>query len=183
MKVSLRSAVLIALLCGSGLAACSPQETSAAGPTDDPCALVSKSQVREVFPGADSGKRDHSTDQYGVASCKWELPTSTLAAQTYKSTNSASDELRGRMLGSLDPLQPALREKIQYDPVAGLGDEAAVVAVKADQANGVLADSAMLGIRRGERMTILFTSALVDGDVAATKKALETLGRSAAPRL
>ena len=58
-----------------------------------------------------------------------------------------------------------------------------MVAVKADQASGILADSAMLGIRRGERMTILFTSALVDGDVAATKKALEALGRSAAPRL
>ena len=90
---------LRASMCGCGLAACSPQESSAAGPTDDPCALVSKSQVREAFPGAESGKRDHSTDQYGIASCKWELPTSTLAAQTFKSTNSASDELRGRMAG------------------------------------------------------------------------------------
>ncbi len=184
MNASLRSAVLAALFCG--LAACSQQETSAAtptGPTDDPCALVSKGEVRKAFPGAESGKRDPSTDQYGIASCKWELPTSTLVVQTFRATTSASDELRSRMSGFLDPLQPALREKVQYDAVAGLGDEATVVAVKADQAHGVFADSAMLGIRRGERMAVLFMSALVDGDPAATKKALEVLGRSAAPRL
>ena len=58
-----------------------------------------------------------------------------------------------------------------------------MIAVKADQAQGVLADSAMLGIRRGDRMAVLFTRTLVDGDAAATKKALEALGRSAAPRL
>ena len=118
-----------------------------------------------------------------MASCTWELPTSTLAVQIFKSTHSAGEELRGRMAGFLDPLQPGLREKIQYDTIAGLGDEAAAVAVKADQANGILADSAMLGIRRGERMAVLFTSTLVDGDAAGTKKALQELGRKAVTRL
>jgi len=194
MNASLRSAVFLAFICGTGLTACSKQESAAAavaesapaasaGPTDDPCALVSKSEVRDVFPGAESGKRDHKMDQYGVASCTWELPTNILAVQTYKSKNSAADELRGRMLGFLDPLKPGLRESIQYDTIAGLGDEAAVVAVKADEAHGILADSAMLSVRRGERFTILFTSTLVDGDVAASKKALEALGRKAASRL
>jgi hypothetical protein len=183
MTVSLRFAVLAALLCGTGVVACSKSESSVAGPTDDPCAIVSKGEVRDVFPGAETGKRDHSTDQYGLASCTWELPTNTLAVQTFKSTNSAEEELRGRMLGFLDPLQPGLREKIQYDAIAGLGDEAVVTAVKADAAQGVLADSAMLGIRKGDRMTVLFTRTLVDGDVTATTKALEALGRSAAPRL
>ena len=186
--------VCFALLCSAGLAACSKQESAAAavadtepatpaGPTDDPCALVSKGEVRAVFPGAESGKRDHKMDQYGVASCTWELPTNKLAVQTYKSKNSAADELRGRMLGFLDPRKPGLGQSIQYDPVAGMGDEAAVVAVKADEARGILADSAMLSIRRGERFTILFTSMLVDGDVAASKKAFEELGRKAAGRL
>lgn len=191
MNPSLRSAVFTALMSAAALTACSKPDASAADTaavsagavTDDPCAIVSKGEVRAAFPGAESGKRDHKLDQYGVASCTWETPTITVAVQTYKSKNSAADELRGRMLGFLDPLQPALREKIQYDAVAGLGDEAAVVAVKADEAHGILADSAMLSIRRGERFTILFTSTLVDGDVAATRKALESLGRKAAARL
>ena len=56
------------------------------------------------------------------------------------------------------------------------------VAVKADQPNGILADAAMLGIRKGDRMAVLFTSKLV-GDVDATKQALRTLGVNAASRL
>jgi hypothetical protein len=199
MKHPIRSAVFAALLCGPVLTACFKPSTPASGETaapaadtgsmataasgDDPCALVSKSEVRDVFPGAESGKPDHSMDKYGMASCTWELPTNTLAVQTFKSTNTAGEELRGRMLGFLDPLQPGLREKVQYDTVAGLGDEAVTVSVKADQAKGILADSAMLGIRKGDRMAVLFTRVLVEGDAAASKKALEALGKKAASRL
>jgi hypothetical protein len=199
MKHPLRSAVFAALLCGPALTGCfkpsKPAAEDTAAPAadtgsmataasgDDPCAIVSKGEVRDVFPGAEAGKPDHSMDQYGMASCTWELPTNTLAAQTFKSTNTAGEELRGRMLGFLDPLQPGLREKIQYDTIAGLGDEAVAVAVKADAAQGILADSAMLGIRKGDRMVVLFTRGLVDGDAAASKKALEALGGKAASRL
>lgn len=183
MTVSLRSAMFAAMLCGTGLAACAKQEVPSAGPSDGPCAVVSQSEVRKAFPGAQTGKRDPSMDQYGIASCTWESTANTLAVQTFKSTNTASEELRGRMLGFLDPLQPGLREKIQYDTITGLGDEAVAVAVKADQAQGILADSAMVGIRKGDHMTVLFTRTLVDGDVAVTKKALEALGRKAVLRL
>src|SRR5690349_1658630 len=135
MNASIRSAVLAALICGFGVAACSKSEPTAAqvaatltesasasvAPVgDDPCAIVTKGEVRDAFPGAKSGKRDHSMDQYGMASCTWELPTNTLAAQIFKGTNTADEELRGRMLGFLDPLQPGLRAKIQYDAIAGL---------------------------------------------------------------
>jgi len=192
MNASIRS-LLTALLSAAALAACSKPDASATevaaavpsvvAVSDDPCAIVSKSEVREAFPGAESGKPNHSMDQYGMASCTWELPASTLAVQIFKSTNTAGEELRGRMLGVLDPLKPGLRDSIQYDTIAGLGDESVTAAVKADQAQGILADSAMLGIRKGDRMAVLFTSTLVDGDVAASRKALEALGRHAAARL
>jgi hypothetical protein len=196
MNRPLCSAAFAALLCASVLTACFKPSTpapdapdadtgsvSTVASGDDPCTIVSKGEVRDAFPGAESGKPDHSLDQYGMASCTWELPTNTLAVQTFKSKNSAGEELRGRMLGILDPLQPGLRDKIQYDTIAGLGDEAVVVAVKADAAQGVLSDSAMLGIRKGDRMAVLFTRTLVDGDAAASKKALEALGKKAASRL
>jgi hypothetical protein len=191
MDTSLRFALLAALGTAT-LSACakpdaSAQEVAAAIPQvsadGDPCALVSKGEVRAAFPGAESGKRDHAQDQYDIATCTWALPANTLAIQTFQSTNSVSDELRGRMLGYLDPLQPALREKIQYDMVSGLGDEALVVAVKADPAQGILAETAMLGIRRGEHMAVLFTARLVDGDPQASKQALQALAKGAASRL
>jgi len=193
MNASLRSAVFTALMTAAALCACSKpdasaSEVAAASPSvaavaDDPCAIVSKDEVRAAFPGAESGKRNHTMDQYGMASCTWELPTSTLAVQIFKSAHTVDDEVRGRMSGFLDPMQPGLREKVQYDTIAGLGDEAVAVAVKADQANGILADSAMLGIRRGERTAVLFTSTLIDGDADGTKKALQALGRKAVARL
>lgn len=183
MSVDLRSAVLSAMLGVSALTACARQESPVAGPSHGPCAVVSQSEVREAFPGAKPGKRDESMDQYGIASCTWELPTNTLAVQTFTSTDTPRDELSGRMLGFLDPLQSDLREKIQYHTIAGLGDEAVAVAVKADQSQGILADTAMLGIRKGDRMAVLFTQTLVDGDVEKSKKVLEALGRKAASRL
>lgn len=192
MHASLRLAIT-ALISVAALAACSKPDAASgevastipevAASGDDPCAIVSKNEVRAVFPGAEAGKRNHTMDQYGMASCTWELPTSKLAVQIFTSTNTAGEEVRGRMLGFLDPLQPGLRGKIQYDTIAGLGDEAVAVAVKADQAQGILADTAMLGIRKGSRMAVLFTSTLVDGDPAASKKALQALGGSAASRL
>ena len=192
MIAPLRLAVFAALASAAALAACSKPDAATsevksaipdvAAVGDDPCAIVSQDEVRAVFPGAESGKRDHSMDQYGMASCTWELPTAKLAVQIFKSTNTAAEEVRGRMLGFLDPLQPGLRDSIQYDTIAGLGDEAVTVAVKADQPKGILADTAMLGIRHGERMAVLFTSTLI-GDEAATKKRLQALGGNAAARL
>jgi hypothetical protein len=41
----------------------------------------------------------------------------------------------------------------------------------------------MLGIRRGDRTAVLFTSTLIDGDADGTKKALQELGRKAVTRL
>jgi hypothetical protein len=190
MKASLP--VLVTLLGSCALVGCSPQDAASAAapasaaiaaPTDDPCALVTDAEVRKSFPGAKSGKRDHSLDQYKIATCKWEATASTVVVQTYALKDSVENELRGRMLGSIDPLKPGAGAKVQYDTIAGLGDEAKVVVEKADAEQGILGDVAVLGMRRGERLAVLFTSALVDGDRAATVKALEALGRSAAPRL
>jgi hypothetical protein len=201
MNATLRAAMLAALLTSAGLAACSKPDASAkqiadaltdssaggaapvAASADDPCSFVTLAEVRAAFPGAAAGQRDHSQDEYGMASCVWELPTSKLAVQVFKSTNKAGEEVRGRMLGFLDPLQPGLREKIRYDEISGLGDDAVAVAVKADQAAGILADTAMLGIRRDDRMVVIFTSTLVDGDPETSKQALQRLGKSAAHRL
>jgi hypothetical protein len=178
-----------ALLCGVVLSGCSKPESATAssaevaGPTDDPCALVTDGEVRNAFPGAKAGKRDHSLDQHNIATCTWEATAAMVVVQLYDSKDSVENELRGRMLGSLDPLNPAARDKVRYDAMTALGNEAMVVVEKADPQQGILGDVAVLGMRRGENLAIIFTSTFVDGDRAATIEALKKLGASAAPRL
>jgi hypothetical protein len=193
MHPILRTAVLVALACGSGLAGCSRDNAAAGsavagsaathGPTNDPCTLVTDGEMGKAFAGARAGKRDHSLDKYGIATCTWESPANTIVAQIFAAKGSAADEVRGRMDGYIDPVKPGAGDQVRYVTIAGLGDEATASAVKADAAQGILSDGAVLGVRRGERMAVLFTHNLVDGDTAATIAALQEVGLSAAARL
>ncbi|MEO8017395.1 MAG: hypothetical protein ABI769_06255 [Pseudomonadota bacterium] len=180
------------LLSVFGLYGCSQQQSAsaaaataatAASPTDDPCALVTDTEVRQQFPDAASGQRGHSLDQYGIATCTWNSSANTLIVQIFKAKGSVEDELRSRMSGNLDPLTPGAGAQVQYKPIGGVSDQAMLVVEKADAKRGILADTAVLVARRGERMAVLFTGALIDGERAPTAKALEALGRSAAGRL
>ena len=180
-------AVLTVLSCGFGLAGCSQDNTDATagtkGPTDDPCALVTDAEVGKSFPGAGRGKRDHSVDKYGISTCTWDSPTNMIVAQIFKAQGTAHDEVRSRMDGYVDPMKPGAAAHVEYVTIPGLGDEATISAVKADEARGILADGAVLAIRHGERMAVLFTHSLVDGETAPTTRALQSLGANAAARL
>jgi hypothetical protein len=185
--------VMAALLGGCALAACSQQDaasaaapatsTETASPTDDPCKLVTDKDVRNAFGDTASGKRDHSLDKYGIATCTWDTTHNTFVVQMFKAKGSVADELRSRISGSVDPLKPGAADRLNYQTLAGLGDETMLVAEKADAEQGVLADTAVLVTRHGERMAVLFTNPLVKGERAATVSVLEALGRSAASRL
>ncbi|HUQ11998.1 MAG TPA: hypothetical protein VM146_16905 [Steroidobacteraceae bacterium] len=198
MNAPLRTALLIALAT-AGLGACSKTDSTAhdvaaagsettgmatAQPNpDDPCSLLTDGEVRAVFPGAQSGKRDHRQDEYGMATCIWELRTNQFGVQIFDSTTSADGEARGRMLGFLDPLKPALREQLAYDTVAGLGDEATAVAVKGDEQRGIFNDANLLVVRRGKKMLVLSTLRLVDDSTDASKRALQALAKASVARL
>ncbi|MEO8062898.1 MAG: hypothetical protein ABI821_09125 [Pseudomonadota bacterium] len=190
-----RTALMTALFAAATLSGCSQQKSAdvtadapapaaaSAGPTDDPCQLVSDGEMKQSFAGAGPGKRNHSVDQYGIATCSWDSPTNTIVVQIFAAKGSAADEVRSRMDGYVDPINPGARAQVQYVTIAGLGDEATVSAVKADAAKGILSDGAVLGVRHGKRMAILFAQNLVDGDTAVTIKALQQLGENAAARL
>lgn len=153
--------------------------------TDDPCDLLTDAEVRNAFAQATAGKRDHALDKNGILTCLWDTPTDRFVVQVYSvSSGTAEDELRGRMAGSIDPMMPGAAEHVRYERLAGVGDEAMLVVEKADQQRGILADTAMLVTRRGDRIAVLFTgSSLAGGDRASALRTLETLGRSVAKRL
>ena len=187
-------ALIVALACCCGLAACSkenalaadapmPANAETAGPTNDPCALVTDKEVRKVFAGAKAAKRDHSLDKYDIATCSWDTPTNTFVAQIFKAKGSADDEARSRTSGSVDPVNPGAGKNVRYESVAGVGDAATVVVERGDAAQGILSDVAVIAVRKGDRMAVLFSRSLIDDDRDATVKAMEALARSAAGRL
>ena len=155
----------------------------AAGPTQDPCALVSDALVRKSFAGAKAGTRDHSLDKYDIATCTWDTPTNTLVAQIFTAKGSAEDEARSRALGVIDPVKQGAGDGFRYEAVAGVGDAATIVAEAGDPPKGIFNDVAVIAVRKGERMAVLFSRSLIDSDRAATVAALTALGKSAANRL
>jgi hypothetical protein len=160
-----------------------PPAAQAAGPTQDPCALISAAQVGKVFAGAKSGKRDNSLDKYGITTCAWDTPTNTLVAQIFAAKGSAEDEVRSRASGVIDPLKRGAGDKFRYEAVAGIGDAATLVAEAGDPPQGIFNDVAVIAVRKGDRMAVLFSRSLIDGDRAATIAALQGLGKTAAGRL
>lgn len=162
----------------------SPTGTSTA-PTDDPCALLTDAEVSEVFPGAASGKRNHSLDGNGILTCVWDTPTDRFVVQVLAAkSGSIEDELRGRVQGSVDPLMAGAADRVRYETMTGLGDAAMSVVERADPPRGILADTVVLVTQRAERRAVLFTgNSLASGDRASALKALETLGRHVVGRL
>jgi hypothetical protein len=182
--------VLATLLCGLWLAGCSRQDAAAAqtsataaSSTDDPCTLVIDGEVSKALKDDASSKRDHSLDKYNIATCVWDTSENRLMVQLFKAKGSVEGELRSRMSGNLDPMKPGAGDNVRYQKVAGAGEDTMLAVEKADEQKGILADTAVLVSLHGDRMAVLFTSALVGGERAATIEALEKLGRSAAPRL
>jgi uncharacterized protein DUF3558 len=201
MKVSIRPLVLIMLLGGALLSGCtqqgpgttdavSPPATESADetsslPTDDPCKLVTDAEVGRAFAQNTSGERSHALDSDGIFTCQWDTPTGVFIVQIYQGkVYPVEEELRSRVSGSLDPVGPGTGDRVRYETLANVGDQAMMVVEQADAQHGILADTAVLIMRRGERMAILFTGgSLAGGDRASALKALETLGRSAGKRL
>ena len=154
-------------------------------PTDDPCKLLTDAEVRKAFPGTASGKREHGLDEHGIMTCLWDTPSDRFVVQTFKSgSGSVEEELRSRLLGSVDPSMPGAADRVRYETIAGVGDQAMLVVEKADPQRGILADTAVLVTQRAGRKAVLFSGhSLTSGDRAAALKTLETLGRSVAKRL
>jgi hypothetical protein len=152
---------------------------------DHPCQLLTDAEVDAAFRGAATGKRDASLDKYGITTCMWTTPTDRFVVQILTTgSGSVADELRSRASGSVDPMMQGAMERVRFETVAGVGDEAMAIVERADASRGILSDTAVLVMQRGERRAVLFTGrSLAGGDRASALTSLETLGRSVAKRL
>lgn len=194
MIILIRCILLPALFGGCSLIGCTPGDSAPTGTTptdnsdaqaadaasaaDDPCHLLTDAEVRQVFSGVASGKRDHNVDKYGILSCVWETPNDRFIVQAFAAKPGAvADELRSRVQGSIDPMRAGAIDHIRFQSITGVGDQAMMVVERANPELGIHADMALLATQRGDRIAVLFTgTSLASGDRASALRALETLG-------
>lgn len=188
---------LAALLGVALLAACSPTDgtspasassaeatASEAPSASDPCSLLTTAEVRSVLPDANAGKREHRTDEYGIASCLWDTPKGRLALQVSAAEEGPPNEIVGLVvMGNLDPGNRKANEAIRYETLEGIGDQAVAVVESRNEERGILGDITAAGVRRGSHDMVLMSSPLGGGDRDAALKSLTELARAAAARM
>jgi len=151
---------------------------------DDPCRLLTDREVRGIFPEAEAGQRERTREKYGITACVWKTPTGVFALELWTlEENSVDSEIRGLASAFIDPVNPAARDNVRFEAVAGVGEAAmAVVEVRDDQ-RGILADVAMLVSQRGTQVLEVESSDLPRGDRATALQALTTLAKLADARM
>jgi len=151
---------------------------------DDPCRLLTDAEVRRSFPGARAGQPETSREKYGIRACVWQTERGSFALQRWTAkAGTVDNEIRGLSLGFVDPLNPAARQAVRFEPLSGIGEQAMAVVETRDDARGILTDVAMLVTQRGDQLIELHSQDLARGDRAAALQTLSALARSAASRL
>lgn len=151
---------------------------------DDPCRLLTDSEVRSMFAAAKPGVRERSREEYGIHACVWDTDTGQFALQLWNAKSSnVNNEIRGLASGFLDPLNPAAQNNVRYETIAGVGEQAMAVVETQDEKRGILSNAALLVAQHGNRILELQSSDLPHSERATALKTLTTLGRTAVDRL
>lgn len=174
----------------SGDSAASPSgaaaETAAGAPlaADDPCRLLTNPEVRGIFPEAEAGQRERTREKYGITACIWKTPTGVFALELWTlEENSVDSEIRGLSSAFIDPVNPAARDNVRFETIAGVGEAAMAVVEVRDEQRGIVADVALLVSQRGTQVLEVESSDLPRGDRAAALRALTTLAKLADARM
>ena len=172
----------------SGAGASNPTTPNAASvpstaPVDNACDLLTDAEMRQVFPGAESGKRNTASLEYGLDRCAWKTSTGLIGVEVSKVEAAGFEkELRAELQGAVDPRVAGALDRIAFHAIDGIADHAILIVENADAHNGIYADIALLAIQRGHRMAVL-TEPGGTSDPSAIRDRLEALGRKLAPRL
>jgi hypothetical protein len=155
-------------------------------PSGDPCTVVPLSEVQKAFPGAKAGVRSTRIEKYGITECAWKDGggVHVLIVQEFYGDDGAMDEAKG-MGQALVEGNMANARNVRYEILSGigLGNEAVAFVEARDAKRGILTESAMLTLHRGQRTLWLTSTVLPARDRAAALKTFEALGRIAAKRL
>ena len=151
---------------------------------DDPCRLLTDSEVRSMFADAKPGVRERSREEYGIRACVWDTATGQFALQLWNAKSSNVDnEIRGLASGFLDPVNPAAQNNVRYESIAGVGEHAMAMVETQDEKRGILSNAALLVAQHGNQILELQSSDLPHSERATALKTLTTLGRTALDRL
>ena len=151
---------------------------------DDPCRLLSTSEVRGVFPEVKPGVRERTREKYGITACVWDTPTGKFVLQLWTAdANTLDDEIRGLSSGFIDPANSAAHDNVRFETIAGVGEAAIAVVETRNEQMGILTDVAILMSQRGTQILDVESSDLPRGDRAVALQALTNLAKLAGARM
>lgn len=173
----------LALVCalGTGMARAAEKV-----PTGDPCTIVPLGAVQKAFPGAQAGVRRLDIEKYGLTQCSWSRSKGEVLfgiQEGYTTDATIMGDAQGEAFPYLDMSMPVAKRGARFEPITGLGVDAVAFVEAKDPKRGIVADGALLMLRKGQRTVSLVIPSPQVTDRAATLKLLETLGRIAAKRL
>jgi hypothetical protein len=172
--------ILATLLAGL-IASLSPPAGGVQG--GDPCGLLTTAEVQQAFPGAKPGARDRGLEKAGVLRCSWNHPAGLLVLLASDEDESAKEGAEGLTPAFLDPLRPDAGDRVRYEALAGVGDQAVVVLERQDKARGFMQDGAILVVQRGKHQVALLSSDLARRERAEALRVFTELGKAIAKRL
>ena len=134
----------------------SPAHLASTAPADNACGLLTDAQIRQIFPSAESGKRNTESLEYGLDRCAWKISNGQVGIEVSKvEADRFEYDLRAELQGAVDLRVDGALQRIRFHAVEGIGDHAIAVMEKADAHNGRYTDIALLAIQRGQRMAVL----------------------------
>ena len=149
-----------------------------------PCLLLTDTEVRAIFPDAETIKLDRRLQAEGILTCYWDYPGGRFSIQTYGDVGQSIEaETRGMTMFFVDPLNPRASAAVRYVPVKGIGDAAMAFVERKDAAKGFLSDMAVLVVHRGKLQAMLTSTDLARKERPVALQALEQLGGPVSQRL
>jgi hypothetical protein len=182
-STALAAAASILLLAGCGDGSAANDTSAITSGTSNPCRLLSDAEVAAVFRGSKSGIPERTREKYGITACVWSTPGGSFAVQLWTGEpGTAEDEIRGLMIGIVDPLKPSAQGSVRFETV-DVGERAMVAIEKQDAQRGILNDAAVLVTQRGEQILVLQSTELARRERPAALAALTSLAKQAVSRL
>jgi hypothetical protein len=170
----------------AGQGATAPAE--AAPSKDNACGLLTLAEIRRVLPEASRAVRNDNLASQGIAACSWygsgKAPVLDVSVWDVSGADDTPEEnARTLAMGLADPLRAGAQEKVRIQKVAGVGEDAAAVVEKADDAQGILSTGALLSLQKNGRIATVASSDIAVNERSKALDQLATLGKAIAARL
>ena len=153
-------------------------------PKDDPCGLLTMSEIRRALPKVTKATREESLVAYGMKGCDWHGATGKAPMlevrvwQVSGADDTPMDNARTLAMGVADPTRAGTQEAVRLEKLAGIGEDAVAIVEKTDEARGILTTCAFISLQKNGRIVTMASSDIAAGDRSLALEQLKALGKA-----